>query len=216
METPAAAWIKKTSSANVTFTIIEVNDPPIVASELVGTIEEDGAPLTISFASLLENDSPGPGNESAQTLRIITVSAGTGGDVVIIETNVLFTPTSNFDGATNLRLYVEDNGLSAGVPDTKTADGLVSLLVEEVNDPPIASPVTLSEILEDSGTRTIPFDALIFNDLPGPTNESAQSITIIGVGAAVGGSVSLSGTNILFASAADFNGQASFRVYDPG
>src|SRR5207244_3446775 len=63
---------------------------------------------------------------------------------------------------------------------------------------------------EDAGVRTIGFATLLANDLPGPANESGQTLTITAAGNAVGGSVSLSGTDVLFTPAADFNGTASF------
>src|SRR5438552_2586387 len=57
----------------------------------------------------------------------------------------------------------------------------------------------------------IPFATLLANDLRGPANESGQTLTIIAVDSAVGGTVALSGTDVIFTPAADFNGAASFR-----
>src|SRR5438552_9483755 len=64
----------------------------------------------------------------------------------------------------------------------------------------------------------IPFATLLANDLRGPANESGQTLTIIAVDSAVGGTVALSGTDVTFTPAADFNGTASFRytVQDNG
>src|SRR5436190_1968877 len=79
-----------------------------------------------------------------------------------------------------------------------------------VNDPPIAVADTLSNITEDSGARTIPFSALLSNDSPGPANEAGQTLTIISVGSGVGGSVAISGTDVIFTPIGDFSGSAGF------
>ena len=94
----------------------------------------------------------------------------------------------------------------------------MTFTVTEVNNAPTAVDDSLSSIAEDSGDRTIPFADLTNNDSKGPANESGQTLTITAVGSAVGGTVEISGTNVIFHPTADFNGTASFdyTVQDDG
>ena len=94
----------------------------------------------------------------------------------------------------------------------------MSFTVTEVNDAPTANDNALTAIDEDSGTRTIPFTTMLANDSTGQANESGQSLTITAVGNAVGGTVEIVGSDVLFHSTADFSGAASFEytVQDNG
>lgn len=90
--------------------------------------------------------------------------------------------------------------------------------ITPVNDAPVAQNDLLSDVAEDSGTRTISFASLLANDLAGPANEVAQTLVITGVSNAVGGTVSIVGTDVIFTPDANFNGTASFdySVLDNG
>ena len=80
----------------------------------------------------------------------------------------------------------------------------------EVNDPPTATDDPQTSVAEDSGDRIIPFATLTGNDSAGPANEAGQSLTVISVANAVGGTVSIVGTDVIFAPTPNFNGPASF------
>ncbi len=90
--------------------------------------------------------------------------------------------------------------------------------ITPVNDAPIAADDSLSSIAEDSGVRSISFANLTGNDLAGPPGDSGQTLTIVSVGNAVGGAVSIVGSNVQFAPALNYNGPASFdyTVQDNG
>ena len=117
---------------------------------------------------------------------------------------------ANFNGEASFDYTVTDNGTTNGVADPKTATAHVSFTVTEVNDAVTANDDELSSVNEDSGARTIPTADLLDNDLPGPKNEGDQTLTITGVSNAVGGTVTLNGTNIVFTPTANYNGPASF------
>jgi Bacterial Ig domain len=208
----------QSATGTASFTITEVNDPPIAVDDSLPNIAEDSGDYTIPFSSLTSNDSPGPSNESGQTLTIISVGNATGGTVSISGTNVIFSPTADYNGPASFDYVVQDDGTTNGAPDPKTDTGHVSFTITEVNDPPIAVDDSLSSVAEDSGPRTIPLGSLTINDSPGPLNESGQSLTVISVGTPVGGSVSLSGPNAIFIPAPNFYGLASFSyvVQDNG
>ena len=83
--------------------------------------------------------------------------------------------------------------------------------ITPVNDAPTAVDDSLTSVAEDSGARTISFASLIANDLTGPANESGQTLTITNVTNAVGGSVSIVGTDVIFTPTANYFGPASFE-----
>ncbi|HEX3558934.1 MAG TPA: Ig-like domain-containing protein, partial [Pyrinomonadaceae bacterium] len=92
----------------------------------------------------------------------------------------------------------------------QTATDTFVLTVTEVNDPPTAVNDTVPDILEDSGTYSIPISTLLANDLKGPANESGQTLSIIGVSNPTGGSVAINGSNVDFSPTLNFNGTAGF------
>ena len=194
----------------VTITITEVNDAPNGANDHLSSIAEDSGVRTISFASLLGNDSKGPTNENGQTLIVSAVSNPVGGTVEIDGTDVKFTPTEHFNGAASFTYTLRDNGTTHGAHDFKTSTANVSFTITEVNDAPTGVNDSLSPIGEDSTVRTIPFATLLGNDSKGPDNESGQTLTITGVSDAVGGTVEIIGTDLKFTPTPQFNGPASF------
>ena len=106
---------------------------------------------------------------------------------------------------------VTDNGTTNGAPDPKSDTATVSFTMTEVNDAPTAMNDPLGNVVEDSGERTIPFASLTANDSKGPANESGQTLIVKTVSNAVGGTVSILGSNVIFTPTADYFGQASFK-----
>src|SRR2546428_300676 len=203
---------KTSESATASFNITEVNDAPTAVNDVLSSVPEDSGPRTIQFSTLLSNDSPGPADESGQTLSVKTVSNPVGGTVSIVAGTVRFTPAANFNGTATFQYTVEDNGTTNGVADPKTsAPAFVHFVITEVNDAPTAVGDTLSSVAEDSGPRTIPFSSLTANDSTGPANESGQTLVVKTVSNAVGGTVSILGGNVVFTPTADYNGAASFQ-----
>jgi hypothetical protein len=193
------------STGTVVVTVNNVNDAPTLVNDPV-TAEENVA-RTITFSSLLTNDSPGP-NESAQSLTITSVSAvsATGGTVRIEGTNVIYTPTQGFSGQFLFTYNATDNGtpaLSAANPATVTVN------VTEFNDPPVLQNNTEST-LEDVA-KTIALSTLLADDSPGP-GEASQTLTVTAVNAITsgGGSVQIQGGNVVYTPAENFNGQFLF------
>ena len=137
----------KTATATVTFTITEVNDAPTATNQTLATITEDTASVTIPFATLLAGASAGPANENTQTLTISNVSAAVGGTAQIVGTDVVFTPTANYNGAASFTFTVQDNGTTNGAADPKTVNASASFTITPVNDAPITvdDAVTISE-----------------------------------------------------------------------
>jgi hypothetical protein len=195
-----------------TFGIAQViNGAPDAMDDSLTNVAEDSGVRTISIASLLSNDTAGPANESAQTLTFsLTGGNGLGGTVTSDAINVYFTPAAEFNGPAGFQYTVTDNGTTNGVPDPKADTAAVSFNITSVNDSPAAVNDSLSNVAEDSGQRTITFATLTGNDSKGPANEVGQTILVKTVGNAVGGTVSILGSNILFTPAADYFGPAGF------
>ncbi|HEX8772070.1 MAG TPA: tandem-95 repeat protein [Pyrinomonadaceae bacterium] len=140
-------------------------------------------------------------------------------------TRVRFVPNAEFNGTINpgitFHAWDQSTGTNGNTADTSVALGGItpfstatetaSITVTEVNDAPVANADALSSVGEDSGLRTIPFATLTGNDSTGPANESAQTLIVKTVGLPVGGTVSISGGNVLFTPTADYNGPASFQ-----
>ncbi len=208
-----------TMSDQFLLTVREVNDAPTAVDDTLPNIAEDSGQQIIPFSALTANDSTGPLNESGQTLTVASVGNAVGGTVLISGSNVLFTPTANYNGPASFQYTVQDNGTTAGSPDFKTSGlATVSFGVTEVNNAPTAVGDTLTNVAEDSGQRTIPFSDLTANDNKGAANESGQTLTVVSVSNPIGGTVSISGSNVLFTPTADYNGPASFQytVQDDG
>jgi RHS repeat-associated protein len=135
--------------AKVTITVTAVNDPPVPKPDTAtsGT----GQPTTVSFATLLANDGPGPFDEGGQALAVTAVSPGadTHGSVQTSATSLTYTPDPAFDGTAVIAYTVCDNGSTNGNPDPKCADSTVSI---GHNQPPTATAQSAQT------SRTTPID----------------------------------------------------------
>ena len=207
------------NTASASVTVWEVNHPPTANNDTLSSVAEDSGPRTILASTLTANDSPGPANESGQTLIIKTVSNPVGGTVSIVGGNVVFTPTHDYNGPASFQYTVEDNGTTNGAPDPKSSGpATVSFSIWEVNDAPTAVGETIVSVTDISGPRTILASTLTANDLKGPANESGQTLIIKTVSNPVGGTVSIVNGNVVFTPTANYNGPQSFdyTVQDNG
>lgn len=206
------------STATVTVTFTDVNDPPVLTNDTASTNEDTA--VTIPISTLLSNDSPGLGETTytpIQTLKVNSVSAVTAnaGTVQIVGTNVVYTPAANFNGQFLFSYVAQDSGSPA-----LSATATVTVTVAAVNDNPIANADTVSGT-EDT-TLSIPAGGspivagnVLFNDAPGPasaTDEAGQTLSVTGVSAASakGGTVSFAAGTISYTPAANFNGPDTF------
>ncbi len=180
-----------TAQATVSVTVTEVNDVPQLQDDTATSPEDTW--LVIPVATLLANDSAGPG-ESGQTLTLtaVTNSAATHGQATYYESShtaangtsyppdtIIYIPDEHFNGAASFTYTVTDDGTTNGVNDPRTAVATVLVNVTEVNDAPIAaddSGFTTAEEL----ALTIPSADLLPNDLPGG-GETEQTLTVTAV-----------------------------------
>jgi VCBS repeat-containing protein len=150
--------------ATVTITVTPVNQPPIANPVTVSATEN--TPLVFPATNLLTSDSPGPPNESNQTLTVIAVGNAAGGTVSLSSGTATFTPAAGFTGAASFTYTIEDNGTTNGQPDPKTATATVTVNV----NPPVAV-ATSTTIASDSPTsvfgQLVTFKATVAPVAPG-------------------------------------------------
>jgi hypothetical protein len=193
-------------TGTVVVTVNEVNDIPTTTADAVTTAED--TPVVVSVTG---NDSAGPTNESGQTLTVTSARMLTGnGSVAVANGVITYTPALNDNGQATFEYTVQDNGTTAGANDFLSATGVVTVTITEVNDDPtgVNDTVTSAEDI----TATFSIASLLANDLKGPANESGQTLEITSVQAtsAQGGAVSISGANVLYTPATNFNGTDTF------
>lgn len=209
----------KSALGTVTVTISAVNDAPVPGPDSQ-SVDEDNQ-LVFDAVTLIGNDIPGPAtatDEVGQLLSVIGVSStsSAGGVVSLTQGAISYTPPQDFFGTDTFTYSVRDNGQTQNPTtgqfqnDFRTSTGTVTVTVRAVNDAPIPM----------SDTRTTPEDTrhvfnaslLLQNDAAGPSNESNQVLSVIGVSAASTnqGTVSLASGVITYTPPADFNGEDIF------
>ncbi|MDY7079704.1 MAG: tandem-95 repeat protein, partial [Chloroflexota bacterium] len=133
--------------ATITITVSPVNDPPQAVADTVVTDED--VPVAVDVQA---NDSAGPANED-QTLTTISVTVPLSGMATInAGDTITYAPDLDFNGTDSFAYQVCD---SDDACDTAT----VTVLVNTVNDPPVANddsvttpedtPVTIDAVAND-------------------------------------------------------------------
>lgn len=161
-------------------------DAPVAVDD-TATVAEDSE---VSVA-VLSNDSDADGD----TLTIESFTQGTNGSVVISGSNLVYTPSANFNGSDSFTYTINDG---TGLTDTAT----VSVTVTAVNDNPVAN--------DDSAT-TEEDVAVTINLVANDTDIDGDSLSIESVGTASNGSVVNNGNGtVTYTPNAGFFGSDSF------
>jgi VCBS repeat-containing protein len=185
-----------TASVNVT----PVNDAPTSSAVSLTAIAEDSGARLITQAELLANaaDVDGP-PLSATDLH---VASGSGTLVDNHDGTWSYTPSLNDDTSVSFSYTVTDGSL--------TASGSASLDITPVNDAPVASPVTLTAIAEDSGAHIIT-QADLLAGVTDVDNTSAElTVTALSIGSGSGSLVDNGNGTWTYTPAADDDGSVSF------
>jgi T1SS-143 domain-containing protein len=212
----------KTDVDTVAITVTPVNDAPTATDDVLSAVSEASIVRTISFASLLGNDSRGPSNESTQSLTITELSNVVGGTAEIRGTNILFTPAANFNGVASFDYTVRDNGQTNGLNDFKTDVGSVSFSVTPVNDAPVntvPSPLTavedtelaitgvsISDVDAGGGSLTVKLEVEDGNLKVGSL--SGSTITLTGTVAEINAAL----TGLKYTGDLNFNGSDQLKI----
>ncbi|WP_289053126.1 Ig-like domain-containing protein, partial [uncultured Pseudoalteromonas sp.] len=170
------------ATANLQVTISPVNDAPIANADSI-TITEDA---TATLINVLSNDTDIDGD----TLTLSSASSDIG-SVSIVNSQIQYTPAENDNGTATVSYTITDG--------TQSASGILTVTITSVNDTPVANPDTAT-ILEDAAPTSI---NVIAND----TDVDNDPLAISTASASIG-SVSVSGSNLVYTPEANFNGQA--------
>src|SRR5262249_13723450 len=110
-----------------TIAVAEVNDAPVAFTDQLARMDA-GETRTISAATLLANDSPGPANESGQRLTLVGIVPGSAVGCTVATTaagGVQIVAADGFDGYASFRYLVADDGTTGGLADARTVAGEV-------------------------------------------------------------------------------------------
>ncbi len=196
--------------STVTINVAPANDPPRAQPDTATTAED--TPTTVNVRA---NDSPGPADESGQTLTVESIAAQPQNGTARVDGdgNVTYTPDANFNGTDTFTYRVCDSG-DPRECDTATA----TITVSPVNDAPRANNDTAR-----TGEDNPALIDVLANDAAGPTNETGQTLTVTNVTDPEHGTaeVVLDGPNagqVRYTPDPDYSGPDSFeyRVCDSG
>jgi DNA/RNA endonuclease G (NUC1) len=173
-----------TASAAVIVTINPVNDAPVAANDSATTDEDTTATITV-----LTNDTDVDGD----TVSVTSVGSPAHGTAALNPDGTInYAPAPNYNGSDSFTYTVGDG--HGG-----TASATVSVTINPVNDPPVASDGGATTDEDTSVAITLAAadvegDALTFSVVSGPAH----------------GSVSISGHTATYTPAPDYNGADSF------
>ena len=179
------------ATATVTVSVVAANRAPVAAND-AATVPLNSAAQVIN---VLANDSDPDGNP-------LTVSAATqpaaGGAVAIglTGTNVVFTPTAAFSGATSFTYTASDGSL--------TASATVNVTVSVINSAPVAVDDTVVAPQNSVNER--------INVLANDTDPDGNPLRVLSVTASANGSVAVGvgGTRVIYTPASAFAGTDTF------
>ena len=194
-----------TSVATVTMNLAAVNDAPVAANVSISTdsagqpLLEDLSSLQIRASTLLQLSTDVDSASSA--LHMARVESGVGGSASLDASgNVTFTPAANFNGAATFSYWVTDGSLESNA-------ATVTVQLAPVNDAPVVTGESIT--LKEDTVQTFSVASLLGNDAD--VDNTLAQLTISAVGDAVGGTVSLAGSDVVFTPALNFYGNASFH-----
>ncbi len=218
-----AAFAGGEESANnclVRVDVAALNDAPSFTKGTNVTVLEDSG--SYSANNWATNISPGPSNESTQTVSFTVTSdlaIFSAGPAISSNGRLTFTPSPNASGVATVSVKAVDDGSSGGANVNESAIQTFTITLTEINDAPsfTAGPVTVDE---DSGPYTGTNWA---TGSPGPPSESDQTLTYVVTNVtnstlfSTQPAVASNGT-LTFTPAANENGTStiSVRVTDSG
>lgn len=188
--------------AIVTITVTSINDAPVTIDD-TRIILEDAAQTTFNVAS---NDSDDDTSTSSLAVSAATIVSGdTSGTVSYSSGNVLYTPSSDFNGTTVISYTVADDSTPQ-----LTATGTLTVTVTAVNDAPVTtSTVSLPQseaVVEDTATE-IDMSAYVTD------TADSDSITITSVTYTGDGTVSITGDDLIISYTPDTNFTGDENIY---
>ncbi|MBV1882025.1 MAG: tandem-95 repeat protein, partial [Pseudomonadales bacterium] len=172
-------------TANVSISILPVNDGPSASDDLVNTSEDIAVTVNV-----LANDFDLDGD----TLTVSSVTQGANGSAIISGNDVTYTPNTNFNGADSFTYSVSDgNGGNASATVLVTVGG--------VNDAPVAI---------DDAVSTSEEVAVVVNVLANDSDLDGDTLSVSSITQGANGSVTNNGSDVTYTPNANFNGSDGF------
>ncbi len=199
------------ASPTATFVIAAqpVNDAPTFTPGGDVTVAEDSGAASVAWATGM---SPGPADESAQTLGFLVAANSNPGLFAVAPAvsptgTLTFTPGANRNGSATVTLRLQDSGGTANGGIDTSAGTTVTITVTPVNDKPNAVNDTGSSVPEGAGPTAID---VLANDQTTP--DTGETLTIVAVTQPANGNVQItgSGTGLTYQPHAGFSGTDTF------
>jgi len=174
-----------TDAATVTTIVGSINDSPEAVDDSVSTSEDTSVTIDV-----LTNDSDPDGDP----LLIDSVSQAENGDVTINDSNVIYTPDSNFNGTDTVIYTVSDN---KGGTDTAT----VIIIVDDINDNP--------EAVDDS-VNTLEDTTICIDVLANDSDPDGDPLLVDSVSQPDNGTVTINDSKVIYTPNSNFNNTDTF------
>ncbi|MBU0729060.1 MAG: tandem-95 repeat protein [Proteobacteria bacterium] len=113
--------------ATVTITVTPTNDPPVAAADTATTLEDSAITIAV-----LANDY----DVDSDPLSIVGVSLPASGSAIISNSNIIYTPGSNYSGPDSFTYQLSDGKL--------IVQGSVTIVVQGVNDAPVSFNMSIA------------------------------------------------------------------------
>jgi Ca2+-binding RTX toxin-like protein/subtilisin-like proprotein convertase family protein len=158
------------NKATISLTINSVNDAPVAVNDSFTTNEDTS--LTISFASILANDSDveDGANIKKLTKDNIIFNNPSNGTITITDTGIIYAPNKDFNGSDSLTYQIKD---SSGMLSNSAT---IILTVKPVNDAPVAASDFF--IANEDTPITIKLADLLANDFDVEDGAAIQNLTL--------------------------------------
>jgi VCBS repeat-containing protein len=161
-----------------TITVNGVNDAPTFTMAGDQTVLEDAGPQSVS--NFVTSTSPGPSDESAQTVTVSVVSTNNNplfSSLPSIDSSgtLTYTPAVNANGSATVTVHATDNGGTANGGSDTSGNQTFAINVTAVNDVPSFTKGTDQNLNEDAGAQSVSNWATAIS--PGPANEAGQTVS---------------------------------------
>jgi len=158
------------NKATINLTVNAVDDAPVAVNDSFSTNED--TTLTITFASILKNDSDIEDGINIKNLTKdnIVFNNPAHGTITVTDTGIVYAPNKNFNGSDSLTYQIKD---SLGVLSNSAT---INLTVKPVNDAPVV--VADSFIATEDTSITIKLADLLANDFDVEDGAAIQNLTL--------------------------------------
>ncbi len=205
-------WVSDSEGASVgawaNVVVSAVNDAPYQVSTLpVQSVNEDNT-LTVVAAALLATVSDVDVATNGQKLRVNNVTDVSNGTATLDGSgNVMFTPTTNFNGMAQFRYWVTDD---AGA----SVSAWASVKVNPINDAPVMLRDLVVQSVNEDNTLTIAASSILVNVSDVDVSTNGQKLRVFDVTETTNGSARVDASgNVVFTPNANFNGSATLRYW---